>query len=387
MPHVIYYIYIYIRFGFPLSHPQCIRVYSCQRSTFKQYIFLYHYRNSIHRTPFLPYFFFNFDTVLLEIKPRMAMYPVDANLSNSSINKIFLKKSSAFIINAKTFYTDGSKLDSDVPSGASVYSPDFNVNIMHRLPAESSVFSAEAWAINLAIHAVINYNCTKAVIFSDSKSVLNALASLLSSNKNYLIHYVRKSWLNCIRKGTELHIFWIPVHKGIQGNEIADSLAKKALTHGFKPNFKIPYSNLFSEIKESLNKSFTSYLNDTAQLKGVIHASLYQNVNSRFPWYYDKPLNRKIILIIRIRSNHYNFNYSLHRKNMVPSAACFCGDPKQDINHIIFFCPNTTPKSRHLRSYLIEHFPFHVIDIFLILKDPKLIRLMLSYLRSNNIII
>jgi len=25
-----------IRFGFPLSHPQCIRVYSCQRSTFKQ---------------------------------------------------------------------------------------------------------------------------------------------------------------------------------------------------------------------------------------------------------------------------------------------------------------------------------------------------------------
>jgi len=33
--NVIYYFYIYIRFDFPLSHPQCIKVYSCQRSMFK----------------------------------------------------------------------------------------------------------------------------------------------------------------------------------------------------------------------------------------------------------------------------------------------------------------------------------------------------------------
>jgi len=78
-----------------------------------------------------------------------------------------------------------------------------------------------------------------------------------------------------------------------------------------------------------------------------MHASLYQNNYSRLPWYYDKPLNRKeIVLINRIRSNHYNLNYSLHRKKIVPSAAYSCGDPKQDINHIIFFCPYTTPKSR-----------------------------------------
>jgi len=87
-------------------------------------------------------------------------------------------------------------------------------------------------------------------------------------------------------------------------------LAKKASTHGFKLNFKISYSDLFSEIKESFNKSFTSYLNDTARIKRIIHASFYQNINSRFPWYYDKPLNRKeTVLINRIRSNHYNLNY------------------------------------------------------------------------------
>jgi len=121
------------------------------------------------------------------------MHPVDNDLSNSAINKIFLEKSSTFTTNTKTFYLDGSKLYSDAPTSASVYSPDFNINIMHRLPAETSVFSAEAWAINLAINAIMDYNCSKAVIFSDSKSVLNAspsLASPLSPNKNYLIHYI-----------------------------------------------------------------------------------------------------------------------------------------------------------------------------------------------------
>jgi len=58
---------------------------------FKQYIFTYHCRNIVHYTLFLPYFFFDFDTALLEIKPCMAMYPIDDDLSNSSIDKIFLE--------------------------------------------------------------------------------------------------------------------------------------------------------------------------------------------------------------------------------------------------------------------------------------------------------
>jgi len=194
---------------------------------FKQYILIYHYRNIIYRTPFPPYFFFEFDSALLDIKFCMAMYPINGNLSSSAINKIFLKKSSNTTTNAKSFYTDESKTDNEAPVGASVFSPEFNLCIMHRLPAESSVFSVEAWAIYLAINAISDFNCDKAIIFTDSKSVLDALVSPLSPNRNYLIHYIKYSWLNCIRKGTELYIFWIPAHKGIPDNEKADSLAKK----------------------------------------------------------------------------------------------------------------------------------------------------------------
>jgi len=107
----------------------------------------------------------------------------------------FRKKSSELSSsnNAKSFYTDGSKIDSDSPVGASVFSPDFNLSIMHRLPAESSIFSAQVWAIYLVINAILDLNCDKAIIFTDSKSVLDALASLLPPNKNYLIPYIKNN--------------------------------------------------------------------------------------------------------------------------------------------------------------------------------------------------
>jgi len=95
----------------------------------------------------------------------------------------------------------------------------------------------------------------------------------------------------------------------------------------------------------------------------------------------------QIVLINKIRSNHYNLNYSLFRKNIVNSAACPCGDPRQDINHIIFYCLITIPKSSPLRSFLVKSFPFCPIDIFplLINPSPKLIHLLLAYLKASDL--
>jgi len=59
----------------------------------------------------------------------------------------------------------------------------------------------------LAINAIADFNCTRAVIFSDFKSVLDALASPLSNNKNYLIHRIKNNLLNAIRDGREINLF------------------------------------------------------------------------------------------------------------------------------------------------------------------------------------
>jgi len=146
----------------------------------------------------------------------------------------------------------------------------------------------------------------------------------------------------------DITLFWIPAHKGIPGNEMADKLAKSAANSGHKPRFKIPHTDTFSEVKDSLGKQFLEYLTETARTTGHLHSLLYQHEISPRPWYYKMPLSRKdIVLINRIRSNHYNLNYNLFRKSMTYSAACQCGDPRQDINHVVFFCPQISTFKIH----------------------------------------
>jgi len=354
----------------------------------KHFVYLYHYRDVIHRSPFTPFYFYDLEVTLFSINPSFDMYPTDNNLSQKEIRKLFLEKSFSARNNAISFYTDGSKLDSESPAGAAVFSPDLNWSIGHKLPSETSIFSAEAWATLQAINASLDFNCSKAAIFTDSKSVLEALSSTLPPSRNYLIYRIKKRLLDAFKGNKEIILFWLPAHRSIPGNERADELAKKAARSGSKPWFKVPYMDIFSEFRESLGKQFSEYLKESARVTRHLHSLLYQHDISPKPWYYDKPINRNdIVLINRIRSNHYNLNYSLFRKKMVDSAACQCGESRQDINHIIFYCPLTIPKSLHLRTFLIKSYPHSPIDIMPILDNPspKLIRLMTAFFKANDI--
>jgi len=102
-------------------------------------------------------------------------------------------------------------------------------------------------------------------------------------------------------------------------------------------------------------------------------ALIFFTLSSPKSWFSRLSLPRdQITTFCRIRSNHYNLNYSLHRKNIVASAACQCGDPRQDINHVIFRCPLTRLKSRKLIAYLRHCDPYNNLDLFSFLKSPRL---------------
>ncbi|EZA60876.1 hypothetical protein X777_13078, partial [Ooceraea biroi] len=65
--------------------------------------------------------------------------------------------------------------------------------------------------------------------------------------------------------------------------------------------------------------------------------------------YYHKDLNRKsIVLINRLE------------------GSCPCGGPRQDVNHVVFYCLLYRVKTQPLIAYLKAKFPF-----FLMIKDPS----------------
>ncbi|XP_018367425.1 PREDICTED: uncharacterized protein LOC108763958 [Trachymyrmex cornetzi] len=239
------------------------------------------------------------------------------------------------------FYTDGSKVDHSTHVGAAVFAPQLQWELMLKLPPYASVFSAEAYAIYTAITLAIDRKLPKAIIITDSKSVLEAVKSFRNPTNNYLIPLIRSVLVKAESKGTEINFIWIPSHRGISGNEKADQLAKRAIRQGIERNFKVPYSDLCAVTKQEISDNFYLYLESQADIKGSFY---FTNIFKRSakPWYFRMNIPREsIVMINRLRSDHYNLNYSLHRKNLIDDPSCPCGSPQQDMIHMIYECPES----------------------------------------------
>jgi len=114
-------------------------------------------------------------------------------VSTSEIRNKFQDFAAPLINDGILLFTDGSRRDDeDSAVGAAVYSPELGIAIKHKLPPETSVFSAEAWTVYQALILVESSSYPEAAIFSDSKSVLDALSSFsFKSSSNYLIPLIR----------------------------------------------------------------------------------------------------------------------------------------------------------------------------------------------------
>ena len=117
-------------------------------------------------------------------------------------------------------YTDGSKDGEKV--GCAVLSGNHCNSL--RIPDSSSVFTAEAKAIDLALDFINScFLSDKFLIFSDSLSVLKALNH--TSSRNSQIQKLLKKH-HKITKSKEILFCWLPSHIDITGNEAADSKRK-----------------------------------------------------------------------------------------------------------------------------------------------------------------
>ncbi|XP_068206244.1 uncharacterized protein [Palaemon carinicauda] len=143
-------------------------------------------------------------------------------------------------------YTDGSKSDAGV--GFGVHSNDFNRS--GALPPVASIFTAEVYAILTAVEKIVLEKEGSFTIFSDARSVLQALEVFNSSNP--LVLKILK-WLSIIElRGLRVQFCWVPAHVGVCGNEKADSLAKNAASELLPRRYPIPYTDFLPNIKKLL---------------------------------------------------------------------------------------------------------------------------------------
>ncbi|XP_069160418.1 uncharacterized protein [Procambarus clarkii] len=161
------------------------------------------------------------------------------------LKRLFLEHFSSHSRSVSVF-TDGSKSADGV--GYSVVFPDRTY--MCRLPPETSIFTAELYAILYALRLLLSRCQSSFVVVVDSRSALMALGCF---NPVHPVVVEIQHWLFLVHsKFKSVEFCWVPSHIGVSLNERADAAAKEAVRSCPISRKGIRYSDFYPVIHSSV---------------------------------------------------------------------------------------------------------------------------------------
>jgi ribonuclease HI len=216
----------------------------------------------------------------------------------------------------KLIYTDGSKSGQGV--GAAFYYPETDLSQGYALPIESSIFTAEAFAIIIAIKFILQQKYANFAILTDSKSVLQALqGNCLTSLTNWLIYDIKSRLQTGANLGKSIKLIWVPGHAEILGNEQADQKAKFMSKSLNNINLPLPYTDIIPYLKAKNIKLWEEkweHIRLNTSVGGPNVTPWYRLVVPHFPnnpftpWFHKKNLTKQPICIsTRLRTGRSRF--------------------------------------------------------------------------------
>jgi ribonuclease HI len=259
-----------------------------------------------------------------DMEARYWQHPAEASVS--STDKI--ENESLHI------YTDGSKTEKGVSSGIAIFkSGKYTDSIQRRLNKKCTNNQAE----QLVILAVLQYIETtqrtdkRITIHTDSKVTLDKLQN--SKTRTYIIEEIRQKIIEMSITNWEVTLCWVKAHAGIMGNELADTLAKKAamnesLTEDYN---KIPKSVVTRELEEESMKKWQKIWTQTT--KGSKMKEFFPNVEERLKMKINLAQNFTVMV-----TGHGKTRAYLHRFKIIEEPICPCGTAEQTTDHVIFEC-------------------------------------------------
>lgn len=270
--------------------------------------------------------------------------------------------------NHNEIYTDGS-LSAD-HCGCAVWNSNFSIKV--KLPSFSTIFTAELYAILLALKFISGLP-GPFIIFTDSLSAVAAIKSLRLSH-HYLLHWIHQSFMSLPPNHAKIE--WIPSHSNIEGNESADRLAVASRSLPTVTN--IPPSKLEMQglIKDHYKKKWTQTWQALPQsitnFKPVLAPTTFR----------DSPRCQQVQLTrLRLSTCYITHKHFFQKTPPAKCSQCKC---QITTDHIFITCPKYSQERNQLKMACRENnLPFNMKSLLggqIVAED------LCRYLKSINLL-
>jgi ribonuclease HI len=234
-------------------------------------------------------------------------------------------------------FTDGSKMEDNVGAGYVIYCNNTIIKEeAYHLGAHSTVFQAEMAAVLKASSHLINTNTTNQNIhiFCDSQATLMAIESAKIKHRTT---QETVEVLNSLGESNNLRLLWIPAHSDYEGNERADTLAKKGSSNDDSITIKLP-------TPQAVWKTLTREMS-LQQANERWEKSSTSHFKAKWKEHYRKDLGKLsrsgLRIATQILTGHASINYHLnkYKPHLISKTCPFCKEEDETINHFIGKCP------------------------------------------------
>ena len=264
-------------------------------------------------------------------------------------------------------YTDGSKMNDKV--GAGVYIVDNDTPTCeesYHLGTNSTVFQAETFAVGTAAKILLDSGTKnrKIIINCDSQATIMAMSNIKVKSKSTSTAI---SELNQLAMDNQVLLRWIPAHKGYDGNEKADSLAKKGSDNLDSAQVQLPIPKVLWK----------------GALRSISHRKMRERwrtlPNTHFKRVWRQKFARSIPKLgkestrtaTQFLTGHCELNYHInkYKPTTVPKTCPHCLMEEETMNHFIGQCP----KWSYQRGGYFDSFYLSVTDIVDKFSLPRII--------------